>query len=193
MRKIISSKEKEEQDKKKQRIFAIIIGVVMALSTAGFAINFATTQQKVKYNGLTFTQSEKGWVPKGYSLVTTYLPGEVENISLSGIIDPEDFNSKVYLIELPYVRAGVVEFVQNVPIQSYQQACLAKYENESFCADVPTKSCEDANSGNVMLILDEDNETSVTYTKYCLTIKGSQEDITKGVDKAIFSAYGIIK
>jgi hypothetical protein len=187
----VFAREKEEHERKRHKWMAIIIGIIMALSSAGFALNFATTETH-SYKGLKFYQTEKGWQPKGISIFTSYLPQDVENITSSGTINYQNFNSKVYLIELPYMRSSALEFLQNVPVQNLQQACLPEYENEQFCSDLPTKSCEDADSQNVMLILDEANETSIEYSNYCLEIKGTSEELTKAADKALYQAYGII-
>ena len=191
MKRLVFAKEKEEKERRRHKWMAIIIGVIMALSSAGFALNFVNTET-FSYHGLKFYQTEKGWQPKGMSIFTTYLPQDVENITSSGAINYQDFNSKVYLTALPYMRNGALEFLQNVPVQSLQQACLPRYENEQFCSDLPTKSCEDANAQNVVFILDEANETSIAYSNYCLEIKGPGEDLTKAIDKALFQAYGII-
>ena len=192
MRKLVFSKEKEKNEKRMQKWFAIIIGLVMALSTAGFAINFVTSE-KVSYKGLKFSRTDSGWQPRGLGISTTYLPGDVENITLNGQFSSQDFNSKVYLIALPYMRSDALEFLQNMPVQNLQQACLPEYENEQFCSELPTKSCEDADPQNVMFVMKESNSTSISYANYCLTIEGQSGDLTMAVDRAIFQAYGIIK
>ncbi|MBU2522825.1 MAG: hypothetical protein KKE23_00860 [Nanoarchaeota archaeon] len=193
MRKIVTRAEREEKDKRLKFWLAIFIVGIMAASTAGFALNFSSDNEESRtYGDLKFTITEQGWQPKGYSIATSYLPQDVENISSKGTFSYTDFNSKVYLISAPYMQNEAIELLRYLPITNLQQACSKEDENISHCADVPLKSCEDASSQSAIIIFKESNETSIDYSGYCLQIQGDSEDILKAADKALFIAYGII-
>lgn len=192
MKKISFAKDKEKQEKRMKMWLTIFIVAVMALSTAGFALNFASTERK-SYNGIKFTRTEEGWQPKGYSIATVYIPQDVENISSEGTFSANDFNAKAYLISPPYMRNSALELLRALPLKSIQQACLPEQENEPYCSDLPLKSCEDADSQNAIIIFNEKNETAIRYRGYCLQIEGDAESSLRAADKAVFIAYGMIK
>jgi len=192
MRKIELAGDKEEKEKRKKMWLTIIMVGIMALSTAGFALNFASTETK-KYNGFKFERSDSGWTTGSLPVATTYLPSDVENISSSGSFQSSDFSAKAYIILGQSIRAPAVELISALPLKNSQMACLPEQENDSDCSDLPLKSCYDADSQNAVIIFKESNETSLSYRGYCLQIQGDEEGLLKAADKAVFMAYGIIK
>ena len=193
IRKIVTKTEREEKDRKMKIWLTVFIVVVMAASTAGFAVEFSSDSgESKKYNGIKFTLTEQGWQPKGYPIATSYLPQEVENISSSGTFSYMDFNAKAYLISAPYMQSEALELLRYLPINNLQQACLEEEENVSYCSDLPLKGCEDASTDSGVIIFKESNETSIEYGNYCLQIQGDSGNVLKAIDKALFIAYGIM-
>ena len=66
IKKIVTKSEKEEKERKMKRWMSIFIVVIMAASTAGFAINFASNENTVEYGDLEFTATQYGWQPEDY-------------------------------------------------------------------------------------------------------------------------------
>jgi len=194
IRKIVTKTDLQNKDKKMKTWLTVFIVVIMAASTAGFALNFNSDSngQTRTYNGTKFTITDQGWQPKGYDIYTSYLPQDVENVSLSGNFVASDFSAKAYLISPPYLQNDVLEFLKYLPLQNLQQACLIEDENVSYCSNVPIKSCADASSQSAIIIIKEGNQSSVNYNGYCLEITSNSGDMTKAADRALFKAYGIM-
>ena len=194
IKKIVTKTDLQEKDKKMKIWLTVFIVVIMAASTAGFALNFSSENngQTRTYNGLKFSITDRGWQPKGYSIYTSYLPQDVENVSLSGNFVAKDFNAKAYLISPPYLQNDVLEFLKYLPITNLQQACLKEDENVSYCSNVPIRSCADATSQSAVIIVKEGNQSSVNYKGYCLEITSDSGNMIKVADRALFKAYGIM-
>ena len=192
IRKIVTKTEREEKDRKMKMWLTIFIVVVMAASTAGFAVEFSSNSESNTYKGIKFTRTDQGWQPKGYSIFTTYLPQDVANVTSSGTFSYTDFSSKAYLISSPYLQNDAVELLRYLPITNLQQACLKEDENVSYCSNVPIKSCADANSQSAVIIIKEGNQSSVEYKGYCLQLTGDSSSMLKVADRALFKAYGIM-
>jgi hypothetical protein len=77
-------------------------------------------------------------------------------------------------------------------IEKAQLACSEKYQNESYCSELPIKNCKNEAS-DMIIEIEEAENSSAEYENNCLSIKGSEGDLLKIIDRIIFSAYGIIK
>lgn len=191
--KIISKEEQEAKEKRRNRLMTILIVFILLASTAAFALTSNKTEN-VKYNGFTFLKSENGWNVKNTDILTTFLPADVENIS-SPVISADDFKKNVFYLAMTNSEQAAANelnraFYKN--IEKAQLACSAKYENESFCSELPVKSC--GNEGTELIIeIEEAENSSISFTDNCMSIKGNEADLLKSADKIIFSAYNIIK
>lgn len=192
IKKIVTKSELEAREKKLRTWMAVFIVVIMAASTAGFAINFASNENEVKYNDIKFTATQYGWQPEGYDFYTSYLPQDVENFTFDGSFSYSDFSSKVYLISPPYLQNSLMELLRALPMQNLQFACLEEDKNLTYCDNVPIRSCMDANSEAGVIIVKESNESSISYNNYCLEIQGEEQDMQALSDRALFEAYDII-
>jgi hypothetical protein len=191
--KIESVEQKEKREKRLRTIMAIIVTFILGASTAAYALMETSSVEKKIYNGFKFTQTDRGWQEKETGIVTSYLPSDVENISLSGNPKISDFSGNVYVAALSSAEINAVnELLRTMNIEKATPVCSVEYENESFCLDLPIKSCDDANQGSNVIIFESSNESSVKYSNYCLTIKGSSEDSVKSADRVIFEIYSII-
>jgi len=192
--KIQSAAEKERKERKTRIWMAIVVTVLLGASTAAYALMETGTTEKKVYNGITFYRTENGWQPKKMDIVTSYLPQDVENITIDGNIKLNDFSGVVYVNALGNADLNAAnELIRTLKVNKATLSCSPKNENESFCAELPIKSCDDAASGSGVIIFENSNETSVSYDNYCLTIKTDSENTLKVVDRIIFGLYGIIK
>ena len=73
-------------------------------------------------------------------------------------------------------------------------ACLPEDSESEKCFNVTAKSCIDASYLEKIIVFEEtDEETSITYSNNCLTIKGrSNYDLLRASDKALFIMLGVI-
>jgi len=191
--KLKTRREIEEKAKRKSLLMTIFVIVILGASTAGYAFMDSYSAEKRKYNGFTFIQIENGWQLKNTNLITRYLPWDVENITISGNPMLDDFRGQGYFIALDNdERLAAAELINKLPLQKANRACLPKDENEEFCSDIPIKSCDDAGSGNVVVIFERSEENSASYAHGCLEVKGSSEFMLKSADKMLFMLYGVM-
>jgi len=195
LRKILSEKERLENEKKKSRLMTIVIVVVLMGSTAAFALTSSNNSgEKIKYNEFTFIKTDNGWQLKNTNLLTMYLPGEVANLT-SPNINPNDFKNNIYFLAMSNSEQNVANELNKAfssVIKKAQLACQEKYENESFCSELPIKNCETETSGLIVEIEETENQ-SISYEGNCLKINGNEQDLMKSADRIIYSAYSIIK
>ena len=194
--KILTEKEKHEKERKRKGWMTVFIVFVLLASTAAFALTSNNPSEKAKYKEFTFTKTESGWQLKNSNLITSFLPTEVENIS-SPAISTEDFRKNVYFLAITnpeQMAANEINRAFYNVITKAQLACSEKYENETFCKELPIKSCENETSASNLIVQIEDSENqSMEYNNNCVIIKGNEADLLKSVDRLIYAAYGIIK
>jgi hypothetical protein len=190
----IKSKEEIEKKERKTRLFmAVFVTVILGASTAAYALMDTNPVEKKKYNDFTFYQTDEGWKAKNLDFTTSYIPQDVENISVSGELNLNDLSGNAYLIAFGNKElSAATELVRTLPLEKVSIACAIEKENESFCYDLPIKSCEDAASGSPVIIFSEANESSVAYNSYCLEIKSNEEEAIKAADRVIFGLYDVI-
>jgi hypothetical protein len=190
---IETAQERERKEKRMRTIMAIVVTLLLGASTAAYALMETSSTEKKEYNGFKFTQTDSGWKEKKTGITTSYLPSDVENITLNGNPGLDDFSGNAYVAALSSQEITAVnELLRTLSIEKASPACSVRYENESFCADLPIKSCNDASKGSNVIIFESSNETSIDYGNYCITIKGSSEDAVKSADRIIFALYSII-
>jgi len=173
---------------------AVFVIVILGASIAGYALMDTQSSEKKSYNGITFSKTDSGWQPKKMSIVTSYLPQDVENITVDGVLNLNDFSGTVYVNALGNADLNSAnELIKTLKVSKATLSCSPENENESFCSDLPIKSCADASSGSEVIVFESSNETSVKYSNYCLTINGQSDETLKAIDRAIFGLYSIIK
>lgn len=192
--KIISKEEKEAKEKRRNRMMTVLIVFILLASTAAFALTSDQTE-KESYKGLTFLKTENGWNLKNSDILTTLLPSDVENIS-SPWITANDFKNNIFYVAMTSAEQAVANELNRAfynSIEKAQLACSPKYENESFCSELPIKDCMNASSSELIIDIEESENQSISFSDNCLSIKGNEADLIKSADRIIFSAYGIIK
>ena len=192
IKKIQTAEEKERKEKRMRIFMTVFVIVILGASTAGYALMETQSSEKKSYNDFKFTQTENGWQAKGMNFFTSYLPQDVENITVPS--NSGNISGNVYLIAIgTEERTAAIELLRATSISKLNYACSAKDENSDYCSELPIKSCDDASQGNNIVIFERANETSVSYDNYCLTVKGESSELVKIADRIIFDLYGIIK
>lgn len=192
--KIQTAEEKEKKEKRTRTIMAIFVVVLLGASTAGYALMETNSSETKKYNGFSFSRADNGgWTVKKLNIVTSYLPQDVENISIDAI-NANDFSGNAYIVAFGTEEVtGANELLKVLNIEKVTRACSQELENESFCSEFPIKSCSDAAQSSPVIIFEQSNETAVSYNSYCLTIKSEGADFVKAADRAVFVIAGIMK
>ena len=198
LRKIETDKAKEEKTRKRNRIIGILISLIMLGSIMSIAFIESGTNSsssgKAEYKNYKFKITETGWQTEsnGQNITTTLLPQDVENISSPTFIS-NNFGDIAYFIADSYdERIAADELSKSILAQRMQFACLPKDSEEDFCKELPLKNCTDASSSSGIIIIQENNETSIEYNNFCLTINANSSEMIKAADRAIFGMYNII-
>jgi len=188
MRKIISRKEEQKKEKRKQFIVSLVLIFVMCSSIIGYSLSGLgnTSSTSVKYNGFKFTYESNYWdVDVGdYSFSFAYNPNQIEKLNSSFNL-LENYKGKPLYIysENSEAETEIYKnlFYQNSIVQRVQYACL---EGEICEEDVPIKTCEDN-----FIIIKESEENSVSQENNCVFIRG--KELTKISDSFLFKIIGI--
>ncbi len=183
MRKIRTKEQIEKGNKRKQLILGIVLIFLLVVSTAGFSWlskEDETTKGVVTEKGFKFYEQNGFWLTQIGDKVFSfsYLPSEVENITIEGIYDLNNYtNQPLYFNKL---EEGAIEILNNIKsyILRYQKACT----NEECKEDIPTKDCS-----NNFIIFEEGG--SLVYKKEnCVYIVGEQK---KGADAFLYKVLNI--
>ena len=194
--KLITKTDKEVRDKKMRNLMTVFVSIILLASIAGFSLDWGGGNEAVKYNGFKFVKTETGWQTNanGREIITTLLPGDVENISMQGVASLNDFSGKIYYIAKSWNMQALQELSLVINAEQFQQACLPEEGNETDCSDLPLKDCNYANANQPVVIFKNANETSAEYSGYCLVLNTDLDDSMssiKVVDRVIFALYGL--
>ncbi len=199
MRKIKTQEEIEKKKKINQLLIGGILILLMVVSTAGYSLisrdnsnDSGGSGSSEKYGDYTFFRDQGMWgvMLDGESYYFQYLPGEVENVSVSGNFSIAQYSGKVlYLVNNnPASQDILIDF--NKYFLRAQGACLNSNLNDSFDSsscegDLPIKTCSD----NLIIFENSDNETRVWQDKNCVYISG---DFLKGADAFLYRTLRIV-
>lgn len=185
MRKIKTQEEINKTNKRNQFLVGSVLILLLVVATAGYSFLDKGGQNsdgdKVVENGLEFSRNGEMWntVIDGVNLQFSYLPSEVENISVNGSYNFGDYASQV--IYVSDYNEGAVEILSNLGnfFQRSQVACF----NSSDCEeDVPVKTCDDN------FIIFQEGENAVYKNKRCVFIVG---DTRRAADAFIYKILEI--
>lgn len=199
---MVKIKIREQPTKKESRkkvFLTVFLGSIMVLSVFGYIFGQGTGgNEKPAANGKTFGQytfkmTTGGWFTEldGRQIVFRYLPDELDAIDVSFVPDDALKKSKVYLAIDPDKRFNIAErdiYYSLKPNTNFQIACI---EDKEGCAEMPLKTCKDADDSVAVIELEASNSTSVAYDNNCITVKGDEVFVTKAVDKLLHAYLGI--
>lgn len=177
------------KDKKKLITFGIAFFfiLIMATSVLELYIGGSDKEEVYDYNSLKFVNTGNGWLAHKQDGRQVYIvsnPKDLENITINSVnLGNLNFAQKAYLSYNPKERNRVAlsEFIREIKI-SPRLVAACPVDNDA-CANLPIKTCDDATTSTAIILIQETNETSVTFINNCLTIKG--KDLTKVMDKLI--------
>lgn len=196
MRKLISHEDREKKKHRNQFIVVIVLGVVLVLSIAGFALQGAlggsssSSQGTTTYNGFQFTRSDNYWIIGNF--VFQNGPMNVSNLSstVTGLLNnAQDYQgSPVYIYsEDAGARAEAYANFANIALR-VQDACPSESTspNANCTENVPTKTCSDN-----FIIIKSANTSMIKQDNGCVYIEGPQQDLVKLTDEFLYKILGI--
>jgi len=192
MRQIISKEEKDKKAKRNHLIMGLILIVVMALGTVGYAFSERSSggsSSKIKYNGIEFVKTDNYWNfnLQGQNFVTEYSPEEVKNISFSSNLLLQNYAGNPFYISSDFT-APSAEIARNLNpfVLRVQNACLPE---DNCIGNLPNKNCS---FDNIIVIKEPKNETEKIYQEEnCVFIVSSLENQTRYADAFLFKILGI--
>lgn len=189
LKRIKTQEDIHKSKRRSQIIIGIILVGLMVLSTAGYAIigNEKTGGEgstKTDYNGFKFIKQQGFWITEANGKVFIFqsLPQELENFSISGNFNIQDYSGKPIYIVNNNPAAGII--IQNLgeTIERYQEACLEGRECTN--KELPIKTCKD----NVIVFLPEEDK-GVYKQENCVFVTGN---LNKGADAFDYKLAGIM-
>lgn len=189
MRKIQTAQEIEKKRKRNNLILAIIMILLIGVSSLGYAImsreDTTSTQNTAVYGGLKFEKSNNYWATQvnGKIFYFNFLPQELENISIIGNYSFESYYQQpAYIINLNPAVNGLMYALQDISLR-VQEACIQGQNCSN--QELPVKTCED----NVIVFRNANlNITKVTKDKNCVFIDGN---FFEGTDKLVYRMLNI--
>jgi hypothetical protein len=183
MRKIITKEQIEKTNKRKQLILGVILIFLLIFSTAGFSWlskDNETAKGIVTEKGFKFYNQNGFWLTQIDNKVFSfsYLPSEVENISVKGFYNLNDYTNQILYFNR--FDEGANEILSNINtyILRYQKACA----DETCEEDIPTKDC----TNNFIIFID--GNSSIYKEENCVYIIGEQK---KGADAFLYKILNI--
>lgn len=189
MRKIQSQAELGKKQKKKQIIVGVVLVSLLVLSTLGYSLfgGDEDEESKQKYGGFEFVKQNNYWIlaVEGQEFYFQYLPQEVDNVSIFGFYNLQNYANKV-LYFVNFDSSAGREILNNLGryVLRTQEACLS---NLNCSEDLPVKTCED----NLIIFEEQNsinNKTEVYQDSNCVYISG---DYVKGADAFLYKIFGI--
>ncbi|MBI2630305.1 hypothetical protein HYW76_04325 [Candidatus Pacearchaeota archaeon] len=185
MRKIITQEEREKKESRNKVIISVVIGVILILSSVGYAFyqSDSKTTQKIDYNGIRFSLLDDGlWhaVINENSYAFSFNPQETENISANINYNLDSYTGKPLYFSYDSPGEGVQEIIRNIGgvAERYQSACVEECE-----LDFPVKKCTEDN----IIIIKDSNVTRIKQTDKCIYIFAKPEDILRASDEFLFN------
>ena len=169
----------------------------MILSVLGIAIQYTTNSQDIKFRGQKFTQYQGGWITyKDNKQII--IPTQPDLLQGQQVLDVTfaDLNkvSKIYFTSNPnnQLPQQALFSIQNNIFPYLSNVIIACIDDSEVCANLPLKTCKDANIGAVVIQAEISNTTITSFNNNCLLIQGPSYSITQQVDALVLKLHGII-
>ena len=184
----------------KEKIFPLIIIVVMTSSVIGFMWGRDNTSESIKYKDFNFLRKNRQWITKinNNELIFDYFPSEVENIYVSNEIKQKLRNT----IEIDITSSFNSTYAEDIATAQYSlEQNLGKfnmYIRKGFTSDntynMPVITCNDSTDIVPVIYFKDSNRTKVFLEENCIIVEGSSElDFIKIKDRLFYSFLGIIE
>ena len=191
-------------------LFLIVLSVVLTLVLVGILFGmkyvYSPSYPKLTYNNFEFRQQDRFWHTlwqrndKLYTISLRYNPKEVESVPVFGVLN-NTFNVRrqIYVAFDPlsekstfkYLALAASELTINLAGPLGKNIVAACTQNESVgCASRPVVSCENVDKN--VIVLQANGTPQIALNGTCMVFSGSELDLVKSVDKALYLWMGII-
>ena len=183
-----------------KQVMGLFIALIMVLSVFGIALEYAFgggSQNKVKYNGYTFTQGNGEWTTsyKGKTLSFSVPPDSLESIKL-----PLDAAS-LKAVAITYnpsddfadTLGGAQYNIQQVLLQTTDIYPIIGLTNATGTSQEQI-TCETATASTPVIYLMIANTTEITNENNCVKFSATTPSgLSDEMERFIYAALGIIK
>ncbi len=182
-------------DEKGKKWFAIIVGIIMLMSVAGFVISFqpSSSDSNFKYEGVLFQFSPKGFyiATLGSQQATFFFnPDDVSGITL-----PDGLASRLSAQVISVSYDWNSSFVDVMALAAYDVENLLDFKHGTYVqkgtsrqgTDFPFINCNNATSLSPVILLSESNLTGISFdlsSQNCIVVSGaSSQDFARASDR----------
>lgn len=191
---------REKKEKKKWGLILFIVFIMIGTSVSFVFFGFSGVEEKVKYNGITFTRFPDRWEARinGANAAFSFLPGEAEAIPSSG-----DFAKALqgkFEIDITYDLNST--YVQSIALAQYQMGLTLNayniYAREGFTSNntfnIPVIKCSDATPNVPVVYFRHGNSTSIHVDSDCVIAEASSNaDFIKAKDRILYGILGVME
>ena len=194
MKPIRSKHHEEKRRKKNQKIMGVVLIIVMFGSIFSVIVfNLGTrnsprtqnTNTITSYNGFEFTNQNGVWIVNigNFNFIFRYNPNQVKEIEGQVNFLNNYYNKPLYIYSenqgaTSEISTNIGPFTERI-----QFAC---FEDKECDKNLPLKTCE-----YNFIIIEENNETSLTQQGGCVFIQGPSQDLVRISDEFLFKILGI--
>ncbi|MBI5398510.1 hypothetical protein HZB03_03530 [Candidatus Woesearchaeota archaeon] len=160
------------------------------------------SEEGYMYNGFSFVKFNDVWntqLAKGntvYDLTFNNDPKSVENVSVTGKLDPGYFKDKTVFItfdplgnDLKHVAVANYGFSRSLAV-AFDYNLSAGCTREDNCAGYPVYTCDDKDKS--VVYFKEADETSIVYDDNCVIVQGKGNELVRAKDRLLMRWYGIM-
>jgi len=190
IRRLVSRKKRERQEKRKQMVIGIFLLFIMFLSIIGYSIQSGLGKEKtLTYNGIEFVYTNGFWTVGNFAF--KYSPEEVPETSAN-------LNDASFYEGLPlylYSESADAEAEIRVNLRqianSLLNACPKETEVSGAECDEksPVISCNEDSEN--FIIIRKNTKTDIRQENNCVYIEGPEQDLAMLADQFIYKILGV--
>lgn len=184
----------------KEKMFPLIIIVVMTSSVIGFMWGRGNTSESIKYKDFNFLRKNRQWALKinDNELIFDYFPSQVEEIYISNEIK-EKLRGTIEMDITSNINSTYPESIATAQYSLEQN--LGKfnvYVRKGFTSNntynMPIITCDDSTDIVPVIYFKDSNKTNIFLEKNCIIAESASElDFIKIKDRLVYSFLGIIE
>ena len=190
---------KEKKEKKKWGLIVFIVVIMIGTTFSFVFYGFAPASQTIKYNGISFENSNKIWIAKikGINAAFSYLPDDVKNIPVSA--DVAALLQQKYEIDATYEVNST--FKQSIALAQHQMELTLNayniYLRRGFTANnsfnLPIITCQNSTQTVPVVYFTYSNATGIHLDGACVVAEASRnEDFIRVKDRLVYDILGVM-
>ncbi len=186
----------------------VILGLLLAVAVVKFSKGGKQGNNEIReYNGFQFVKIGNTWFTQWsregvvFNLEFRHPPWDVENISVNGNVDARFQRDFMFMTHDPTDNASrqtAFVAVASADLTSVLTNIFDKKGIVPACTANITESCHDrpiatCSTNASVIYVKVSSETGIFLDGNCVTFQGTEENLTKAVDKGIYQWLNIIK